>query len=133
MNTRRCLFLCSLWLLCFPAAARDAIRLSNKNVLDVQIDALDRVWVGTLGGQDSGRGIPEDVKVHLFDPYYKPEDDAPDSPDTVIGLALVKKLCDLHKIDIALTSRLGQGSEFRMLINPAEHYPEALHPELSRE
>ena len=57
MNTRRCLFLCSLWLLCFPAAARDAIRLSNKNVLDVQIDALDRVWVGTLGGLNCFDGI----------------------------------------------------------------------------
>lgn len=105
-----------------------AAKYTEKGELTV---ILRREWdrIG-LSVKDTGQGIPEDVQAHLFDPYYQPVDGAPDSSDTVVGLALVKKLCDLHKIDISLYSRIGQGSEFWMRINPVECYPEALHPEI---
>lgn len=108
------------------------LALAAKHVVKGQIAiTLRREWdrIG-LNVKDTGPGIPDDVQAHLFDPYYQPVDENPDSSDTVVGLALVKKLCDLHKIDISLYSRLGQGSEFWLRINPNECYPEALHPEL---
>jgi len=94
--------------------------------------SLNREWDRVrLSVRDTGCGISEEDQARIFDSYYQVPGQQ-QSSGIGIGLALVKKLCELHHIDLSVNSRPGQGSEFRLLFNPAEQYPEALHPELKK-
>ena len=56
MSPLRKLLLIALLLSGLGLQARD-IRLSNDYVVDVQVDAQNRIWVGTLGGLNCFDGI----------------------------------------------------------------------------
>ena len=75
---------------------------------------------------DTGCGIPAEDLQHIFERYYQVKGPHQAS-GTGVGLALVKNLCDLHAIDLQVRSEVGQGSEFELLFDPAEDYPEARH------
>lgn len=74
---------------------------------------------------DTGCGISPIDMPHIFDRYYRAENNA-GSAGTGIGLALVKALCDLHKIKLSVESKPGVGSTFTLLIDQAETYPDAM-------
>lgn len=74
---------------------------------------------------DTGCGIPEEALPHIFDRYFQVEGSHHVS-GTGIGLALVKALCDLHKISLSVESRVGKGTVFTLLLDHAATYPEAL-------
>lgn len=97
---------------------------SGKIVLSLQRQD-DRVAVSV---SDTGCGISASDLEHIFDRYFQVKGPHQAS-GSGIGLALVKNLCDLHHIELQANSELGRGSEFRLLLDPAEEYPEALHPE----
>ena len=73
---------------------------------------------------DTGCGISAEDLPHIFDRYYRVggQDRA---SGTGIGLALVKNLCDLHHVELDVSSTPGEGTEFRLLFDPQEDYPEA--------
>ena len=75
---------------------------------------------------DTGIGIPAEDLDHIFDRYYR-GDGSGQTIGTGIGMALVKNLFDLHHIDLSINSTPGRGSEFRLKLDPAEDYPEAVH------
>ena len=94
---------------------------SGKVVLSLQRED-GRV---ALKVSDTGVGIaPEDL-AHNFDRYYR-ADGTGEAIGTGIGLALVKNLCDLHRIALSVASEPGRGTEFSLLLDPQEDYPEAL-------
>lgn len=67
---------------------------------------------------DTGIGIaPEDVP-HIFDRFYqgKRQDVTEQMPGTGIGLALTKRLVELHHGQIYVESKQGQGSIFTVLL-----------------
>lgn len=70
-----------------------------------------------LSIQDSGKGMTEQVKKHLFNPYV-----LGDSPtfnqesSSGIGLSIAKGLTDLHKGTIEVTSEFGEGSTFMLCL-----------------
>ncbi|MFN8458111.1 MAG: ATP-binding protein [Anaerolineae bacterium] len=59
---------------------------------------------------DSGIGIPPEEQKRIFNPAYSPKNQPPGSPDS--GLALVKKLVELHQGQIRVESVVGKGSIF---------------------
>ena len=63
--------------------------------------------------RDTGIGIePEDVP-HLFDRFYRGKRvSQSDIPGTGLGLAIVKEIVDLDGGEIAVASRVGEGSTF---------------------
>ncbi len=73
---------------------------------------------------DTGCGISADDLTHIFDRYYQVRGPHQAS-GTGVGLALVKNLCDIHHATLEVTSEPGRGSEFRVLFDPEEEYPEA--------
>lgn len=93
---------------------------SGRIVLSLQ-QKEDRV---ELSVSDTGVGIAADDLEHIFDRYYR-ADGSGEAIGTGIGLALVKNLCDLHRIGLDVKSEPGKGTEFRLSLNPAEEYPEA--------
>ena len=64
---------------------------------------------------DTGFGIPSSSLAHIFDPYtqaYGPHQQA----GTGLGLALVKRLAELHGGGVSVESKEGRGTTFRVKI-----------------
>ena len=80
---------------------------------------LEQVFVGTeshvrqvtLRVLDTGRGISEAHLPHVFDRFYQIPD-AVQVVGTGVGLSLCKELIQLHRGDIQVKSKLGEGSAF---------------------
>lgn len=66
--------------------------------------------------QDTGRGIPEDLQKRLFQPYVQVGDDASRLRGMGLGLALCKRLVELHGGVIWVKSEKGKGSTFGFTI-----------------
>jgi len=82
--------------------------------------------------KDQGKGIPPDQVDKIFDRFYQVKGSV-SGGGTGIGLALTKKLVELHKGSIAVTSVLGEGTEFTFLLPLGnDHLPkDALLPEVN--
>ncbi|MGM3306037.1 GAF domain-containing protein [Anabaena sp. WFMT] len=65
--------------------------------------------------KDYGIGIPEEHKINLFAPFHRASNVGSIS-GTGLGLSIVKKCVDLHKGEIALDSKLGNGTTFTVSI-----------------
>lgn len=66
---------------------------------------------------DTGEGIPAEAMGKLFEPFYQ----ASQQPGTRakglgLGLSIVKTLVELHGGNISVTSEVGKGSEFSILM-----------------
>jgi PAS domain S-box-containing protein len=73
-------------------------------------------WV-ELSVSDSGCGIAPDVIERIFDPFYSTKEVGRGSG---MGLAMVHGIVHQHGGHIALESRLGEGSVFRVLLPPSQ-------------
>lgn len=77
---------------------------------------------------DTGCGISQEAISHIFEQYYQAKGKHQAS-GTGIGLALVKRLCELHHIQISVDSQLNEGTTFTLFIDNEETYTNALHQE----
>jgi signal transduction histidine kinase len=69
--------------------------------------------------QDDGPGMSEEVRQHLFDPYFttKPE-------GTGLGLAIVDRIVAEHDGAINVHSAEGEGTRFELWLPSASHEPQ---------
>jgi len=65
--------------------------------------------------QDYGLGIPQEDQVHLFEPFHRARNVGYIS-GTGLGLSIVKRCVDLHQGQIAVSSKLGEGTTFTVTI-----------------
>ena len=67
---------------------------------------------------DSGSGIaPEDLP-HVFERFYRGRSMVKyEVPGTGLGLAIVKEIVDLHRGQIEVESRPGEGTTFTVWLN----------------
>lgn len=68
-----------------------------------------------LSIKDEGKGIESADIPRIFEPYFSRK-----SKGTGLGLALVKKLCDVNSTIIRVKSKPGEGSEFTLIIEAAQ-------------
>ena len=61
--------------------------------------------------QDNGCGIDSTTRKHLFDPFFSTKTDG-----TGLGLAVVKSVIESHQGRIAVSSKPGRGSRFRVFL-----------------
>jgi signal transduction histidine kinase len=71
---------------------------------------------------DTGQGIPTELLRHVFDRFRSGDSGHPRG--TGLGLALVRAVARAHGGEVLVSSRLGQGSEFQLLL-PAPPGPSA--------
>jgi signal transduction histidine kinase len=77
------------------------------------------VWAGRQGEQlvfrvsDSGVGIAEDDRRHLFDRFYRASS-AEGVPGAGLGLSIVKAIVDSHGGTVTVTSEIGAGTTFEV-------------------
>ena len=62
---------------------------------------------------DTGPGIAEDALPHIFDRFYKAEQtDERGQGSMGLGLAITKRILDLHASEISVVSKDRQGTRF---------------------
>ena len=75
--------------------------------------------------RDSGQGIDRDSLASIFNLYYH-KDDVDRIDGTGIGLALCKKLMELHEGSIAVESEIGRGTTFTLNFHKGKEFYETL-------
>ena len=76
--------------------------------IKIQVLENSKVKVSVI---DSGEGISEEDKRHLFDKYYRSRKSS-GRQGTGLGLALVKTIMENHNFEYGVDSEIGKGSEF---------------------
>jgi len=94
----------------------NAIKFTEQGTINMRIYSPDsNHWA--LEVSDTGLGISAEAQQQIFEPFWQVEDTATRSHAGVgLGLSIVKKLVDLMKGEISLTSELGRGSTFTILL-----------------
>lgn len=86
------------------------------------------IWLRLVAGkghfkvivEDTGRGISEAELPHIFERLYQAENTAnKDNSSTGLGLTIVKKILDLHQLNIKVFSQLERGTRFSFNIPQA--------------
>lgn len=68
--------------------------------------------------EDTGPGIPADALAHIFEPFYRVPGNV--APGSGIGLATVHRIVEAHKGSISVSSTVGVGTRFEVLLPLAE-------------
>ncbi|MBG0861262.1 MAG: AAA family ATPase [Bacteroidales bacterium] len=101
---------------CFPGQLNQVF----MNILSNAVDAIEDKGTITIntsisGGQvqinikDTGRGIPQNLKEKIFEPFYSTKDAG---MGTGLGLSISLAIIEKHKGKIDFRSEVGRGSEF---------------------
>ncbi|MGK0364467.1 MAG: signal transduction histidine kinase [Saprospiraceae bacterium] len=62
---------------------------------------------------DTGNGISKKELPHIFERYHQAKKSAEKSNGAGLGLAIAKKIMEIHDTDLTVKSELGQGTEFQ--------------------
>ncbi len=65
--------------------------------------------------EDTGRGIPDDVKDKIFDPFFTTKEKG-GGLNVGLGLCICKSIVDVHGGTIEFETTLGEGTVFRILL-----------------
>lgn len=105
------------------------------NLLTNAVDAIEgegEIHIATRAGgddgvivtvTDSGSGMPEDVRSHIFDPFYTTKDVG---EGTGLGLSISYGIVEKHGGEIEVESQVGEGTTFtvRLPLRMAEEEEE---------
>jgi CheY-like chemotaxis protein len=91
--------------------ARDAMPQGGRLLLRTEPGETGQV---RLTVRDTGTGIPPEVLPRIFEPYFTTKGLG---KGTGLGLAMVASLVEGHGGRIEVSSRLGEGTEFRIHLN----------------
>lgn len=86
----------------------------------------DEAWI-SVG--DSGCGIPEEAMQRIFDPFYTTK---PIGRGTGLGLAICYSIVAKHHGRIEVSSRIGTGSTFRVVLPITQPVGAAAEPDVSQ-
>jgi signal transduction histidine kinase len=90
----------------------NAIKYTNQGYVNIKIDKnINNLFYICI--EDSGIGISEEFKIKLFEPFMQEERGYTRKFEgNGLGLALVKKYCDLNNLTISVESKKNVGSKF---------------------
>ena len=71
----------------------------------------ERGGCASITVSDTGRGIPEQQLAQIFRPFYTTRGNG-----TGLGLSLVRRIVEEHAGRISVTSEVGKGSAFEVLL-----------------
>lgn len=102
----------------------NAIKFTETGSVKVSLDLQDSAhW--TMAVADTGPGIPISAEAYIFDAFRQIDSSAGRRHGGIgLGLSIVKRLVNVMEGDIKLSSRIGRGSTFTVilpLIHPSPH------------
>ncbi|NDP21521.1 MAG: HAMP domain-containing histidine kinase [Paludibacter sp.] len=100
---------------CFANLIDNSIKYSNNEVLIVITVSKSQSWL-VVSVRDNGLGIPEDKLHVIFDKYTQVSHEAKRINGFGIGLNYVKTIVEKHKGEIRVNSKIGEGTEFNVLL-----------------
>lgn len=93
----------------------NAIRYTESGNVQIQCRQVDAdTWEITVA--DTGIGIAEADRVQIFDPYVRSNPEMQVVAGTGLGLAIVKRIVTLMNGSIEVTSEVGVGSTFTVVL-----------------
>ncbi len=93
----------------------NAIKYTNEGYIKLESKMLDGFPAIIIS--DTGEGIDSNLLPYIFSRFRKFKT----GKDSFgLGLALAKKICDYHNIDVKVASQVNQGSEFTLLYKVIE-------------
>ncbi len=108
---------------------------AQEQLLETSAHGTTRLWLGRppageavieVGVEDSGCGMTPQIMQTMFEPFYTTKKRG---RGTGLGLAAVHGLVASHGGAIAVESRIGAGTRFRILLPPAPEAADAAMPE----
>jgi signal transduction histidine kinase/GAF domain-containing protein len=107
-------------------AAREVGPDSLKSVPEAKPPLVGPMLEIAVG--DTGVGIPEDEQEHIFERFYRGQNNMPECTGTGLGLAIVQELIAQHGGRVTLKSQVGQGSVFVLQFPLAQSIDASLRP-----
>ena len=110
-----------------PRRLRQVLTNLVSNALKATAEGLVSIQVSRGAGMvsvsvsDSGRGIEPAVLQSIFQPYRQAGDAAARRGGAGLGLAIARRLVELHGGSITATSEVGQGSSFTVTFPDETH------------
>ncbi len=93
----------------------NAVKYTEKGSIKISAEAENSIV--RVSVQDTGKGIPELMQQKIFEPFERINDAGTElQQGTGIGLAVTKKLIELHGGEIDVDSKEGEGSLFYFTI-----------------
>lgn len=92
----------------------NALKFSGPGT-DIEVELIDEGSYVNIKVKDSGIGIPEEDVVHLFEPFHRGRN-TETIPGTGLGLAIVKSCLNVLKGSISISSKMGEGTTFTIMI-----------------
>jgi signal transduction histidine kinase len=87
----------------------------NREHGEVRISTFLENGYAVLGVADTGVGIPEEDRPHIFERFYRVDKSRSRVQGrTGLGLAITKAIVDAHSGIIEVSSQMGSGSTFRV-------------------
>lgn len=94
----------------------NAVRYTDNGAIIITTQKNSRQQIITI--RDSGIGIPEESIPHIFERFYRVDKGrSRQSGGTGLGLSIVKHIAKLYEIKIEVSSELGEGTCFRLILN----------------
>ncbi len=79
----------------------------------IKICVLQKQKTIEVSISDNGNGISEKELPHIFERYHQAKKSAEKSNGAGLGLAIAKKIMEIHDADLTVKSEQGRGTEFR--------------------
>lgn len=93
---------------------KDSITISLFRVFDgIQVEI-----------SDTGIGIPEEELPYIFDRFYQPKSEIPQSFGAGMGLSIAKDFVELMGGSISVESGVVKGTTFKLIFNPTDEIPD---------
>ncbi len=105
---------------CYPGQLNQVF----MNILSNAVDAIEEtgtIVISTslsdgdiqISIKDSGTGIPDDIAMKIFDPFYTTKEIG---KGTGLGLSISQRIIEQHNGNISVKSEAGKGSEFKIML-----------------
>lgn len=92
----------------------NAVKYTSANgVITIRLEK--EAMRAVIGISDTGRGIPEGDRPHIFDRFYRSRNSL-DSHGSGLGLAITKSIIALHFGEITVKSEVGRGTTFVIVL-----------------
>ena len=92
----------------------NAVKYTERGQVSVQVNSLpDEVSIRVV---DTGPGIAEEEHEAIFQEYWQSNDARTRRAGTGLGLAITQRLVEMHGGRVELTSQIGRGSVFRIVL-----------------